>query len=144
MSRSSRAICFFVALPPSRDLLLCAKHLFVAAIRQPSRGFKDETHQTYCAPNISEPPPTASVACCAHQVQNFDLKDFGVGACGALASTSKFLAEMNKTQDVGKATQKSSALTRCRAERAELDVSLRSANLPRLSMAGAFFRPWQR
>src|SRR5262249_21758974 len=62
-----------VALPPVRDLLLCAKHLFIAAIRQPSRGFKDETHQTYCAPNISEPPPTASVACCAHQVQNFDL-----------------------------------------------------------------------
>src|SRR5262249_39948279 len=36
---------------------------------------------------------------------------------------------------------KGSALTRCRAERAELDVSLRSANLPWPSMAGAFSTP---
>jgi len=36
MSRLSRAIRFFVTLPPSQDLLICAKDLFVAAIRQPS------------------------------------------------------------------------------------------------------------
>src|SRR5262249_45397352 len=38
------------------------------------------------------------------------LKGFGVGACGAMVSTSKFLAQMNKTQDVGRATQGCSAL----------------------------------
>src|SRR5262249_17946050 len=38
------------------------------------------------------------------------LKHFGAGACGALVSTSKFLAQMNKTQDVGRATEGCSAL----------------------------------
>ena len=33
------------------------------------------------------------------------LKRFGAGACGALVSTSKFLAQMNKTQDVVRATE---------------------------------------
>src|SRR6516165_6234121 len=33
------------------------------------------------------------------------LKGFGAGACGALVSTSKVLAQMNKTQDVGRATK---------------------------------------
>src|SRR5262249_43961093 len=38
------------------------------------------------------------------------LKRFGAGACGALVSTSKVLAQMNKTQDVGRATEGCSAL----------------------------------
>src|SRR5262249_43092074 len=109
----------------------------------PSRSHLDyQIHQTYCLPTSSEPPPPRSVACCAHQVQSFDLSQtFWCRAVGAMALKSKFLTEMNKTQDVGKATQKSSALTRCRAERAELDVSLRSANLPRPSTVGAFLSP---
>jgi hypothetical protein len=36
--------CFLVALPPTRVLLLCAKHLFVAAMMAncPCREVKDE------------------------------------------------------------------------------------------------------
>src|SRR5262245_51803245 len=51
------------------------------------------------------------------------LKGFGVGACGALASTSKSLAQINKSQAVGRATEGCSALQSllswCRAGRAE-------------------------
>src|SRR5262245_24315838 len=51
------------------------------------------------------------------------LKGFGAGACGALASTNKSLAQMNKTQDVGRATEGCSALQSllswCGAGRAE-------------------------
>src|SRR5215467_14168559 len=42
------------------------------------------------------------VAGCAHQVQPLIyLKGFGVEACGALVSTSKFLAQINKTPKGG-------------------------------------------
>jgi hypothetical protein len=40
------------------------------------------------------------------------LKRFGADACGALASTNKSLAQMNKSQAVGKATNRSAARSR--------------------------------
>ena len=105
-------IRFLVASPPVRDLLLCAKHLFVGAIRQPSRGFR-----------TSQSPPRQWPVARTRFKTLIYLKGFGAGACGALVSTSKFLAQMNKTQDVGRATEGCSALQSllswCRAGRAE-------------------------
>ena len=80
--------CFLIALPPHRDLLLSAKHLFVPAIRQPSRGFRTSQSR----PNCHRSP----VARTRFKVLIY-LKRFGAGACGALVSTSKVLAQMNKT-----------------------------------------------
>jgi len=53
----------------------------------------------------SEPPPPW-VACCAHQVQNFDLSQrfWCRGPVGAMASTNKYLAQMNKSPDGDDAT----------------------------------------
>src|SRR5262245_27699847 len=82
----------------------------------------------------SEPPPPW-VACCAHQVQNFDLsRRFW---CRGLWGRGKFFAEMNKTRgdsDYGMF----GPTCECRAGRAELITHTRSANLPRPTMAGAF------
>src|SRR5262249_24523535 len=42
--------------------------------QRPSRSHLGyQIHQTYCLPTSSEPPPPRSVACCAHEVQKFDL-----------------------------------------------------------------------
>jgi hypothetical protein len=69
------------------------------------------------------------------------LKRFDAGACGALVSTSKFLAQMNKTQDVGRATKNRSALQSLQLVqsgkgRIASDPAL--LNLPRPLMVGAF------
>src|SRR5215467_9439828 len=48
--------------------------LFSAPSTRPSRSHLGyQIHQTYSLPTSSEPPPPPSVACCAHQVQSFDL-----------------------------------------------------------------------
>src|SRR5262245_36860041 len=60
---------------------LSARRHLTAALRysarppqRPSRSHLGyQIHQTYCLPTSSEPPPPPSVACCAHQVQSFDL-----------------------------------------------------------------------
>jgi hypothetical protein len=80
----------------------------------------------------SEPPPPW-VACCAHQVQNFDLSQrFWCRGLGAMASTNKSLARVNKSLDVGKVTKKRSAQP-VSAERIGPNRPLSSAllNLPR-------------
>src|SRR5262245_52338241 len=75
------AISVFGSLcPPAWDLLLCAKDLFVGAIRQPSRGF--QTSQ-------SRPHRVSRLVRTRFKTLIY-LKGFGVGACGALVSTSKF------------------------------------------------------
>jgi len=59
----------------------------------------------------------------------------GIHVCGlAVASTNKSLAQSNKSQDVGKATNKHSVLRDDDAERkGPNSTSIRSANLPRLA-----------
>jgi hypothetical protein len=83
-----------------------------------------QTHQTYCFRTSSEPPRLPLVAWCTHQVQSADLpQTFLVPGYRAMASTNKSLAQMNTTQDVGRATEGCSALQSllswCRAGRAE-------------------------
>jgi hypothetical protein len=68
IEKLSLAVAVLVALHRPKDLLLCAKHLFVAAIRQPS-----------------------PVARTRFETLIY-LKGFVVGACGALAPTNKSLA----------------------------------------------------
>jgi hypothetical protein len=61
-----------------------------------------------------------------------------------MASTSKSLAQSNKSQDVGKATNKHSALRDAAGRKRPNSTSIRSANLPRPVNGWGFFRPWQR
>ena len=79
---------------------LSARRHLTAALRysarppqRPSRSHLGyQIHQTYYFAHLQSRPHRTWVACCAHQVQSFDLiKSFGAG----VASTSKFLAEMN-------------------------------------------------
>src|SRR5262249_52504366 len=93
--RSARASCYRVRFqfgPRGCDT-------YPARLPQrPSRShLGHQIHQTYCLPTSSAPPSTASVACCAHRFKTLIyLKGFGVGTCGALVSTSKVLALINK------------------------------------------------
>ena len=63
-----------------------------------------------------------------------------------MASTNKFLAQMNKTQDVGRATEGCSALQSLLVQSGKGRIASDPAllNLPRPLMVGAFLRPWQR
>src|SRR5262249_40351497 len=71
---------------------------------------------------------------------------FGAGACGGLASKSKYLAQMNKTQDVGRATEGCSALQSllswCRAEGPN-SLRSRSALLAPAFNGRGLFHLWQ-
>src|SRR5215467_9345458 len=55
-----------------------------------------------------------------------------------MAAMNKSLAQMNKPSDVDKATKKHSALRDAAGRKGPNSTSIRSANLPRPSMAGAF------
>jgi hypothetical protein len=57
---------------------------------------------------------------------------------------SKSLAQSNKSQDVGKATNKHSALRDAAGRKGPNSTSIRSANLPRPVNGWGFFRPWLR
>src|SRR6516162_4437046 len=87
--------------------------------------------------------PTASVACCAHQVQNFDLSQrfwcrglWGVGFNGQIFGADK---QVSGTVAKRLRTVRPYSLSSVGAEagRAE-SLRSRSASLPRSSMAGAF------
>ena len=80
-----------------------AAQLRVPPTARPSTGQR-------CRLTIMPPTP---VACCTHQVQNFDLSQrFWCRGrpVGPLVSTSKVLAQMNRSTDWGKATKGCSAL----------------------------------
>src|SRR5262249_3254785 len=72
-------------------------------------------------PAPRRPPPRQSPVARTRFKTLIYLKGFGVRACRASISTSKFLAQLNKTQDVGRATKRRSALQSllswCRAGR---------------------------
>src|SRR5262245_48680134 len=82
-----------------------------------------EASQKAINPAQRRPPPRQSPTARTRFKTLIYRKGFGVGACGALASTSKFLAHLNKAQDMGRATKGCSALQSllswCRAGRAE-------------------------
>ena len=70
--------CRFLYIDTS-PALSARRHLTAAlrySARPPQRPSRSRpgrpNHQTYCLPTSSEPPPPW-VACCAHQVQSFDL-----------------------------------------------------------------------
>ena len=52
---------------------LSARRHLTAALRPSRSHLGCQTHQTYCFRTFSEPPRLPLVACCAQQVQNFDL-----------------------------------------------------------------------
>src|SRR5262249_3223902 len=61
-----------VASQPVRDLLLCAKHLFVAAIRNRAEGSRTRLIR-HTALRTSRSPPQPPQSPGGHQVQNLDL-----------------------------------------------------------------------
>jgi hypothetical protein len=73
-----------------RDLLVRAKHLFVAAIRQPRRGVRHLQ---------SRPHRRRSPVARTRFKTLIYLLVLVPGPVGALASKSKYLAEMNKSGD---------------------------------------------
>src|SRR5215475_9193364 len=90
----------------------------------------------------SEPPHRhrSPGACTRFKVLIY-LKRFAAPGCGALVSTSKVLGQMNKTQDVGRATEGCSALQSLLVQSGKGRIASDPAllNLPRPLMAGAFF-----
>ena len=74
---------FLVASQPVRDLLLCAKHLFVAAIRNRAEGSRTRLiRHTALRTSRSRPQPRQSPAARARFRTLIYLKGFGAGACG--------------------------------------------------------------
>ena len=143
--RSPRCLhkCRFLYIDTSPAL--SARHHLTAALRysarppqRPSRSYLGcQTHQTYYF-RIFRAAPAPWVACCAHQVQNFDLSQrfWCRGLWGVGFNEQSFGADEPRTG--GKATKKHSALRDAAGRKGPNSTSIRSANLPRPSMAGAF------
>src|SRR5262245_59516044 len=90
-----------------------------------------------CGRNVRGSSPSTSVVPLSNQVTTLNhkrFKGFKMFSDGHLASKSKYLAQINKSLDEGRATKKHSAAGR----KGPNSTSIRSANLPRPSMAGAF------
>jgi len=85
------------ALSARRDLTAALRY----SARPPQRPSRShlgcQTHQTYYFAHLQSRPRRGSPVARTRFKTLIYLKGFGAGACGAVASTSKVLAQMNKT-----------------------------------------------